>query len=84
VVSTGNLLADCERWCRDHLPPRKRPDPVPRQARRTAAPEAPVTPSDGAAAEERAPARSVVFRPGPGWPGAPVIPAPRSTGTGSR
>ncbi|MGY1601687.1 hypothetical protein [Geodermatophilus sp. SYSU D00815] len=27
-VSTGNLLADCERWCRDHLPPRT----VPRQA----------------------------------------------------
>jgi hypothetical protein len=21
-ISTGNLLADCERWCRDHLPPR--------------------------------------------------------------
>jgi hypothetical protein len=19
-LSTGNLLADCERWCRDHLP----------------------------------------------------------------
>ena len=22
-LSTGNLLADCERWCRDHLPPRR-------------------------------------------------------------
>jgi len=21
-LSTGNLLADCERWCRDHLPGR--------------------------------------------------------------
>jgi hypothetical protein len=21
-LSTGNLLADCERWCRDHLSPR--------------------------------------------------------------
>ena len=21
-LSTGNLLADCERWCRDHLPAR--------------------------------------------------------------
>jgi hypothetical protein len=20
ALSTGNLLADCERWCRDHLP----------------------------------------------------------------
>ncbi|MGY1810004.1 hypothetical protein ACI8AF_21765 [Blastococcus sp. SYSU D00669] len=27
-ISTGNLLADCERWCRDHLPPRT----IPRQA----------------------------------------------------
>jgi hypothetical protein len=24
-LSTGNLLADCERWCRDHLPPRHLP-----------------------------------------------------------
>ena len=23
-LSTGNLLADCERWCRDHLPARPR------------------------------------------------------------
>ncbi|MGY1591483.1 hypothetical protein ACI79D_05845 [Geodermatophilus sp. SYSU D00708] len=22
-ISTGNLLADCERWCRDHLPRRE-------------------------------------------------------------
>ena len=21
-ISTGHLLADCERWCRDNLPPR--------------------------------------------------------------
>ena len=26
-ISTGNLLADCERWCRDHLPPRPIPTP---------------------------------------------------------
>jgi hypothetical protein len=26
---TGNLRADCERWCRDHLPPRGAPVPVP-------------------------------------------------------
>jgi len=24
-LSTGNLLADCERWCRDSLPPRRIP-----------------------------------------------------------
>ena len=31
-LSTGNLLADCERWCRDSLPPRHtapRPDASP-------------------------------------------------------
>ncbi|WP_369253382.1 hypothetical protein [Geodermatophilus amargosae] len=22
-LSTGHLLADCERWCRDNLPPRQ-------------------------------------------------------------
>ena len=22
AISTGNLVADCERWCRDNLPPR--------------------------------------------------------------
>ena len=26
-ISTGNLLADCERWCRDHLPHRHRTQP---------------------------------------------------------
>jgi hypothetical protein len=26
-VSTGNLLADCERWCRDNLP-RREPRPA--------------------------------------------------------
>lgn len=31
AISTGNLLADCERWCRDHLPPR-----VPASRRATA------------------------------------------------
>jgi hypothetical protein len=30
-ISTGNLLADCERWCRDHLPRR---DPRPSVDRR--------------------------------------------------
>ena len=39
-LSTGHLLADCERWCRDVLPPRsswvRRPAPhVVRDARTT-------------------------------------------------
>ena len=29
ALSTGNLVADCERWCRDNLPPRT---PAPRPA----------------------------------------------------
>ena len=28
-MTTGNLMADCERWCRDNLPPRA---PAPRPA----------------------------------------------------
>ncbi|MGY1706048.1 hypothetical protein ACI79C_15895 [Geodermatophilus sp. SYSU D00697] len=28
-ISTGNLLADCERWCRDHLPRRAPRTPPP-------------------------------------------------------
>lgn len=27
AISTGNLRADCERWCRDQLPPRTIPTP---------------------------------------------------------
>jgi len=34
-LSTGNLLADCERWCRDNLPARPSPAPV-AAVRRTA------------------------------------------------
>ena len=56
-ISTGHLLADCERWCRDNLP---RGELL--QGRTTlrlvAAPVAEPTPS-----------RRGTFRPGPGWPG---------------
>ena len=67
AISTGNLLADCERWCRDHLPPRA---VLPRQDRR----EVPVlrvvaAPSAVAA---QAPSRRGTFRPGAGWPGIPA------------
>jgi hypothetical protein len=65
-LSTGNLLADCERWCRDQLPPRG----VPREVRevgttlRVVATPVPVA--------DRAPSRRGTFRPGAGWPGIPV------------
>lgn len=56
-MTTGNLLADCERWCRDNLPRREL-----LQGRTTlrlvAAPVA-----------EPAPTRRGTFRPGPDWPG---------------
>ena len=36
ALSTGNLVADCERWCRDNLPPRA---PAPRPATLRVVPE---------------------------------------------
>ena len=67
AISTGNLLADCERWCRDHLPARV---VVPRQEHREGtalrAVPSPVPVAD------RAPSRRGTFRPGAGWPGVPV------------
>jgi len=67
ALATGNLLADCERWCRDHLPP---PAVVPRQDRREG-PELRVVAAPLSVAD-RAPSRHGTFRPGPGWPGVPV------------
>ena len=67
TISTGNLMADCERWCRDNLPPRV---VVPRQDRREG-PVLRVVASPVPAADE-APSRRGTFRPGPGWPGIPV------------
>jgi hypothetical protein len=66
TISTGNLMADCERWCRDNLPPRV----VPRQERR----EGPVLRVVAAPvpAADQAPSHRGTFRPGPGWPGIPV------------
>jgi hypothetical protein len=46
---TGNLRADCERWCRDHLPPRRTHG---RPAVQAAVEQSPVSP---AAAGRRAP-----------------------------
>lgn len=57
-MSTGNLRADVERWCRDHLP---RPVALPQAGttlRLVATPAA-----------EPAPSRRGTFAPGPGWPG---------------
>ena len=60
-MTTGNLMADCERWCRDNLPRREAPAPSRTTLRLVAAPVADPTPS-----------RRGTFRPGPGWPGIPV------------
>jgi len=62
ALSTGHLLADCERWCRDTLRPRELPSQAP--ALRVV-----VTPPSVAA---QAPARRGTFRPGAGWPGVAV------------
>lgn len=55
-MTTGNLLADCERWCRDNL---RREVPVQggMTLRLVAAPAA-----------EPAPSRRGTFRPEPDWP----------------
>ena len=60
-MTTGNLMADCERWCRDNLRRREVPAASGTTLRLVAAPAAdpPV-------------ARRGSFRPGPGWPGIPV------------
>ncbi|MGY1834378.1 hypothetical protein ACI79P_04630 [Blastococcus sp. SYSU DS0510] len=58
-MSTGNLLADCERWCRENLP---------RRVEQRREPTLRVVPP----LAEPAPSRRQVFRPGPGWPGVPV------------
>ena len=63
-LSTGHLLADCERWCRDTLPPRRLPRPAQAPALRIV-----VTPPSVAA---QAPARRGTFRPGADWPGVAV------------
>jgi hypothetical protein len=59
-MTTGNLMADCERWCRDNLRRREVPAASGTTLRLVAAPVA--TP----------PARRGTFRPGRGWPGIPV------------
>ena len=60
-MTTGNLMADCERWCRDNIRPREVPAASGTTLRLVAAPV--VAPP----AEHRG-----TFRPGPGWPGIPV------------
>ena len=64
ALSTGHLLADCERWCRDTLRPREAPRPAQGPVLRVV-----VTPPSMAA---QAPARRGTFRPGAGWPGVAV------------
>ncbi|MGK5170504.1 hypothetical protein [Geodermatophilus sp. CPCC 205761] len=63
AISTGNLMADCERWCRDNLPPRV-PVPGLGASLRVVPVRAPVA--------APAPSRRGAFRPGPSWPGVPV------------
>jgi hypothetical protein len=60
-MTTGNLMADCERWCRDNL-------------RRLEVPAASGTALRLVAAPVAAPpaARRGSFRLGPRWPGIPV------------
>ena len=60
-MTTGNLMADCERWCRDNLRRREVPAASGTTLRLVAAPV--VAPPVS---------RRVTFRPGPGWPGIPV------------
>ena len=60
-MTTGNLMADCERWCRDNLRRREVTAPRGTALRLVAAPVADPQAS-----------RRGTFRPGPGWPGIPV------------
>ena len=64
AFSTGHLLADCERWCRDTLPPRELPRQAPVPALRVVVSPPPVT--------AQAPSRRATFRPGAGWPGVEI------------
>ena len=64
ALSTGHLLADCERWCRDTLPPRE----IPRQAQGPAL-RVVVTPPSVTA---QASSRRGTIRPDAGWPGVPI------------
>ncbi|MGY2129379.1 hypothetical protein [Blastococcus sp. SYSU DS0617] len=58
-MTTGNLMADCERWCRDNLRRREVSAESGATLRLVAAPAAP-------------PASSRTFRPGPGWQVIPI------------
>ncbi len=60
-MTTGNLMADCERWCRDNLRRRDVPALSGTTRRLVAAP-----------ATHPPAARRGTFGPGPGWPGIPV------------
>ena len=60
-MTTGNLMADCERWCRDNLRRREVPAASGTTLRLVAAPVA-----------GRPASRRGTFKPGPGWPGVPV------------
>jgi hypothetical protein len=60
-MTTGNLNADCERWCLDNLRRREVPAASGTTLHLVAAPVAPPQASRGG-----------TFRPGPGWPGIPV------------
>jgi hypothetical protein len=73
-LSTGNLLADCERWCRDELSPRAMPRQTGREGTALRVVAAPLSVAD------QAPYRRGTFRPGPGWPGIPVA---RTAASGS-
>ena len=57
-MTTGNLMADCERWCRENLGRREVSAASGTTLRLVAAPL--VAPPA---------ARRGSFRPGPGWPG---------------
>jgi hypothetical protein len=60
-MTTGNLMADCERWCRDNL---RRPE--------LAAPSGTTLRLVTAPVAAPPAARRGGFRPGRGWPGTPV------------
>jgi len=60
-MTTGNLMTDCERWCRDNLRRRELPAASGATLRLVAAPVV------GPPASRRG-----TFQPGPGWPGMPV------------
>lgn len=59
-MTTGNLIADCERWCRDNLRRRELPAASGTTLRLVTTPVADPASRRGG------------FQPGPGWPGIPV------------